>query len=411
MPQSKDLFDESAMSFGEHLEVLRVHLWRAIIGLVVCVLVALFFGEYIIDFVRGPIDRALQEHGALEVQEDVGRKGLTDYMRGWFGSGGKKSGEEGEKNADGSAKEGPEEPRKRKVADPEDRTQIEVQVRVADLRDALSQAGLELRPPSTQPNAERKQETESGEPKAESGEPGTESPSDDRSGSSSDDRQNAGQTEDEQTIPLVLSSPRFAQLRQVIETQNKPITLNVQEAFLTYLKVSFIAGLLVATPWIFYQIWLFVAAGLYPHERRYVYVYLPMSVGLFVGGALFCFIFVFPYVLKFLLSFNEWMGIHPQIRLSEWISFALVLPLMFGISFQLPLVMLFLERISIFEVKDYREKRRMAILVIAILSMFLTPADPMSMMLMMLPLLALYELGIFMCTISPVKTPFGTEAA
>ena len=132
---------------------------------------------------------------------------------------------------------------------------------------------------------------------------------------------------------------------------------------------------------------------------------------LFLGGVTFCFFAVFPFVLDFLLSFNEWLGVNPQIRLSEWISFAILMPLMFGIAFQLPLVMLFLERISIFDAAGYREKRRMAVLVIAVLSMFLTPADPMSMLLMMFPLILLYEFGILLCAYSPAKSPFETEAA
>src|SRR5690606_10182393 len=125
-----------------------------------------------------------------------------------------------------------------------------------------------------------------------------------------------------------------------------------------------------------------------------VYLYGTLSGVLFLVGVVFSFYLVFPFVLKFLLGFFELLGIQPQIRLSEWISMAVTLPLLFGISFQLPLVMLFLERLSIFAVTDYREKRRMAILVIAVLSMFLTPADPISMLMMMFPLIALYELGI-----------------
>jgi sec-independent protein translocase protein TatC len=126
---------------------------------------------------------------------------------------------------------------------------------------------------------------------------------------------------------------------------------------------------------------------------------------------LFCFFLVFPFVLDFLLKFNKMLQVVPQIRLSEWISFAVMLPLMFGLSFQLPLVMLFLERISIFEAADYREKRRIAVLVISIISMMMTPADPMSMIMMMIPLVLLYELGIWMCSVSAVKSPFGVEPA
>jgi len=131
---------------------------------------------------------------------------------------------------------------------------------------------------------------------------------------------------------------------------------------------------------------------------------------LFLVGVVFCFFVVFPFVLKFLLGFATMLGVTPQIRLSEWISFALMLPVMFGLSFQLPLVMLFLDRISIFSANDYRTKRRMAILVISILSMLMTPPDPMSMMMMMCPLFGLYELGILLCGFRPRKPPFEAEA-
>jgi sec-independent protein translocase protein TatC len=133
-------------------------------------------------------------------------------------------------------------------------------------------------------------------------------------------------------------------------------------------------------------------------------VYLPMSVGLFVSGALFCFYFVFPIVLDFLIGFNHWLGVELQPRLSEYISLALMLPMMFGVSFQLPMVMLFTERLGIFSVEGFRANRRMAILVISIASMLLTPSDPTSMLLMMLPLVFLYEVGIHLCRLQLTGT-------
>jgi len=211
---------------------------------------------------------------------------------------------------------------------------------------------------------------------------------------------------DERPVPLQLIADEFAVFRTTADRMNKPITLNVQEAFMTYLKVALIGGVVLTSPWIFYQVWLFVAAGLYPHEQRYVYVFLPFSLVLFLGGILFCFFMVFPFVLTFLLGFNDWLGVTPQIRLSEWISFAVMLPLLFGVSFQLPLVMLFLDRLSIFNAQAYREKRRVAILVISIVSMMLTPADPASMVMMMIPLVLLYELGIWLCHYMAQRNPF-----
>ena len=170
---------------------------------------------------------------------------------------------------------------------------------------------------------------------------------------------------------------------------------------MTYIKISMVAGFVLTSPWVFYQIWLFVAAGLFPSERKHVYIYLPMSLGLFLAGAIFCYFFVFPIVLDFLISFNKWLGIEIQPRLSEYISLALMLPVMFGISFQLPLIMLFLERIGVMTVKGYSENWRMAILVISIASMLLTPSDPQSMLLMMFPLIILYVAGIQLCKFSP----------
>ena len=210
----------------------------------------------------------------------------------------------------------------------------------------------------------------------------------------------------ERSVPLQLAANEFAVFRNTADRLNKPITLNVQEAFMTYLKVALIGGVVLTSPWIFYQVWLFVAAGLYPHEQRYVYVFLPFSLVLFIGGITFCFFLVFPFVLTFLLGFNDWLGVTPQIRLSEWISFAVLLPLLFGISFQLPLVMLFLDKLSLFNAETYRNKRRVAILVISILSMMLTPADPASMLMMMFPLILLYELGIWLCRYMASRSPF-----
>ncbi|NOY41157.1 MAG: twin-arginine translocase subunit TatC [Planctomycetes bacterium] len=176
------------------------------------------------------------------------------------------------------------------------------------------------------------------------------------------------------------------------------------EPFMVYVKASLVVGAMIASPFIFFFIWDFVAAGLYNNERKYVYLFLPISLGLFFAGAALAFFLVFDFVLEFLFWFNDKMGINPTPRINEWMSFVLILPLGFGVSFQLPLVMLFLERIGIFTVDVYLKKWRVAVLVIAVLSMFLTPADPGSMMLMAVPLVVLYFGGILMCHFMPRPT-------
>jgi sec-independent protein translocase protein TatC len=213
----------------------------------------------------------------------------------------------------------------------------------------------------------------------------------------------------ETQITLPMSAPEFAEFKTTTDRINQPVALNVQEAFMAYMKVSVIAGFVFASPWVFGQIWLFVASGLYKHERKIVYFYGGLSLFLFMVGAVFCFKLVLPYVLDFLLGFNERLNIQPQIRLSEWISFAVLLPVMFGVSFQLPLVMKFIERINLVQVKTFQEKRRMAIFIIAALSVVLTPADPMSMLLMMFPLIGLYEVGILLCKYTGSRNPFEAQ--
>lgn len=183
--------------------------------------------------------------------------------------------------------------------------------------------------------------------------------------------------------------------------------LNAQEAFMIWMKAALMTGLVIASPYLFFQVWMFVAAGLYPHEKHYVYLYLPISLALFFGGASLAFVFVFDPVLDFLFTFNKGMNADFDPRIGEWLSFVLILPIGFGISFQLPLVMLFLNRIGVASLDFYIQQWRIAILVIFVVSMVLTPADPISMMLMAVPLCLLYVLGIGMCKYMPTsRSPF-----
>jgi sec-independent protein translocase protein TatC len=210
--------------------------------------------------------------------------------------------------------------------------------------------------------------------------------------------------------PEINLSPLFLWHRISDDQRIRLIGLNAQEAFLIWVKAALIVGLVLASPWVFWQIWTFVAAGLYPHEKRYVHVFLPFSLGLFLLGASVAFLFVFEPVLDFLLSFNRSMGVDPDPRISEWLGFVLILPLGFGVSFQLPLVMLFLERIGIFDTKVYVEKWRVAILVIFVVAMVLTPADPYSMLLMAVPLTFLYFGGVLLCKYLPKgRSPFDPD--
>jgi sec-independent protein translocase protein TatC len=180
-----------------------------------------------------------------------------------------------------------------------------------------------------------------------------------------------------------------------------------------WLKAAFVVAFVVASPGIFYHLWEFVSAGLYPHERRYVYFFLPTSLILFWAGACLAFFVIFQMVIDFLLDFNASMGIGASPRLTDYMSFALFLPLGFGIAFQLPLAMLIIERLGILSVETYISQWRIAILAIAFISMVLTPAEISSMIGMAVPLVGLYFLGIAMCKYLPrsaMQTPASGEA-
>lgn len=348
MATEKDLFDDSTMTFGEHLEVLRLHLIRALVGLTICVIGALVYGEDLVRLIRQPVDAALRRANfTAKVDDSVKEFSFWQYVMGMFTP------------PDTSAASLPE---NAPLVTSEARRSISLEIPAFELADQLHQAAPEQYPAPAE-------------------------------------------TLKEKFLTVPARSEAFLQFRTGLEKMDRPVTLNVQEAFVTYMKVSFVAGLIVASPWVFFQLWLFIAAGLYPHERKYIYTYLPMSVVLFLGGVFFCFYAVLPTVLDFLLGYNARIELTAQIRISEWISFAIMLPLMFGLSFQLPLIMLFLAKINLFTVDQYLGQWRMAVLAIAIVSMLLTPTpDPMTMMLMMVPLLLLYALGVALCHWTKSKT-------
>jgi sec-independent protein translocase protein TatC len=207
-----------------------------------------------------------------------------------------------------------------------------------------------------------------------------------------------------------LRPPRL-QLVQLMKWEKVDVrvqSLGTQEAFMIWMKASFVFGFALALPWIAYQVWVFVASGLYPHEKKYVYIFLPISGLLFLAGASLAFFFVFKPVLEFLFMFNDWLNINPDPRMGDWMGFVLLMPLGFGISFQLPLLMLVLNRIGIVSVEVFTEHWRVAVLIIFIVAMILTPTpDPYSMLLMAIPLCGLYVLGILLCKWMPQsRNPF-----
>jgi sec-independent protein translocase protein TatC len=188
----------------------------------------------------------------------------------------------------------------------------------------------------------------------------------------------------------------------LLETKNHLTTLSAQEGFVVYFKVQILCGIILASPFILYQFWAFVGAGLYPHEKRYVYTLFGPSVGLFLAGVLLCQFIVLPGAVKALLAFNEWLGFDPDIRLNEWLGLAIILPLVFGLSFQTPLVMIFLNRIGMFTWQDYLARWRGAVMILAVFSALITPTpDVVTMLYLFVPMFGLYMIGVAICYYFP----------
>lgn len=204
-------------------------------------------------------------------------------------------------------------------------------------------------------------------------------------------------------VPVML----WRQVRN--DRSTNPQSLGVQEGFMIWMKASFITGFVLASPWVFYQLWMFVGAGLYPHEKKYVTYFLPFSIGLFLLGVWIAIAFVFGPVLEFLFNTNASLGIDPDPRIGEWLSFFLMLPLGFGLAFQLPLVMLFLERIGVLTVETYISKWKIAVMSIVVLACVLTPADPISFLFLGVPMLLLYVGGILLCKWRSKSAPAVSE--
>lgn len=196
----------------------------------------------------------------------------------------------------------------------------------------------------------------------------------------------------------ILVSPLKAQMVE----GDKLIFTNLPEMFLTYLKTAFIAAILLASPYIFYQIWMFVAPGLYQREKKYLFPFVFFSTLLFVGGALFGYFVVFPFGFKFFLGFaTDYIQALPSVK--QYFSFAIKLLFAFGVVFELPVIIFFLTKIGIVTPQLLQKKRKYAILLTFVAAALLTPPDVITQCMMAGPLIILYELGIIISKVAGRK--------
>lgn len=173
----------------------------------------------------------------------------------------------------------------------------------------------------------------------------------------------------------------------------KLIVLSPLEMYITYLKLAIMAAVFVGAPFLLLQIWLFIAPGLYPHEKKWIAPFVILGSVFFVAGALFAFYAVLPMAFKYVI---EMMPTSVESQYSVEIYFGLVTKLMlaFGVVFELPLIMWILSAAGIVDPSTYGRVRRYWIVGAFVLAALLTPPDPFTQTLMAAPLLIFYELGV-----------------
>ena len=193
-------------------------------------------------------------------------------------------------------------------------------------------------------------------------------------------------------------------LIKVMKDGETLIYTGLPEAFFTYLKVSFLTGLIVASPILLYQFWMFVAPGLYKKERSMMVPIVILSSFFFIGGALFGYFVVFPWGFKFFLGFAT-DTIRPLPAMKEYFGFSAKLLLAFGLVFELPLVLTFMAKLGIVSVDFLKKNRKYALLLFFAGAAILTPPDVITQVLMALPLMVLYEISIIGAKIFGKKKP------
>ncbi|RAX58375.1 twin-arginine translocase subunit TatC [Helicobacter monodelphidis] len=190
-----------------------------------------------------------------------------------------------------------------------------------------------------------------------------------------------------------------APLSSVLPNGSAIIYTDMPEPIFTALKVSLFAAFIFSLPLIFWQTWLFVAPGLYLHEKRLVIPFVISGTGMFVAGAAFAYYIVFPVGFHYLILFGADYNYTAMPKIGEYVEFFTKLMIAFGITFELPVITFFLAKMGLVTEKSMKSFFRYAIVLIFIIAAILTPPDVISQFLMALPLIVLYGVSIIVAWI------------
>jgi sec-independent protein translocase protein TatC len=169
------------------------------------------------------------------------------------------------------------------------------------------------------------------------------------------------------------------------------------EGFITYIKICLVFGLLLSSPWVFWQAWAFVSAGLYKHERKFVHVVSPVSAVLFISGALFFLFMVAPLAMTFFIKFNERLNLSSFWMFEDYINMILLLTLVFGLAFQMPIAIVFAERMGLVSIEMLIKSRKYVIVALTVIAAIATPPDVISQISLFVPMYILFEGSVVTC--------------
>ena len=193
-------------------------------------------------------------------------------------------------------------------------------------------------------------------------------------------------------------------LIQALPKNGHMIVTDVTGSFFVPMKVTLLAAFLIALPWVLYQIWRFVAPGLYSHEKRMIMPLVVSSYVLFLCGVAFAYFLVFPTVFKVMAHYNAPLGAEMSTDIDKYLSFAMTTFLAFGITFEVPVVVMALVRFGIVSLEKLRQVRPYVVVGAFVVAAIVTPPDVMSQLLLAVPLWLLYELGLILAAIFLRKT-------
>lgn len=168
----------------------------------------------------------------------------------------------------------------------------------------------------------------------------------------------------------------------------------VMDKFLAHVKVGALAGLILTCPYWLYHVWKFISPGLYKNERKYAAGFIITGTGLFLLGVVFVYYLVFPAAFEYLFAIGGTTD-KPMITIDAYLGFFVLMTVMFGLAFELPLVLMILAMMGMFDAAFLKKNRRMAAVALAVVAAVMSPPDAISMMLMWIPLLILYESSIW----------------